>query len=81
MSPRPPPPSGIAGMVLLFCLAFGGAGLALDFALDAPGPTWLMTQPGARALLGAAVALILLGAVYLLRLLLGRREPEEGGDA
>lgn len=68
---QPSPRGGVAGVALLFCIAFGGAGLAVDYLLD-EGPRWLLTRPGARALLGVAVVLVLLACAYVLRWALGR---------
>jgi hypothetical protein len=76
--PISPSRGGIAGMLLLFCVAGGGAGLAFDFLSDSGQDFWILQAPGMRALIGAAVALLLLVAGRLLRLLLGRKV--EGGE-
>ncbi|MFT3726297.1 MAG: hypothetical protein QM759_00520 [Terricaulis sp.] len=74
--PISPSRGGIAGMLLLFCVAGGGAGLAFDFLSDNGPGFWVLEMPGARALLGAAVALVLVLLAHVLRLLLGRKVSE-----
>jgi hypothetical protein len=77
---KPPPPKsrGIAGMMMLFCVAGGAAGLAFDLFADM-GPRFsAATLPGARAALGVAVALALTLGAHALRLVLGRKD-ETGG--
>ncbi|HVV32629.1 MAG TPA: hypothetical protein VHC73_05310 [Vitreimonas sp.] len=80
--PISPSRGGIAGMLLLFCVAGGGAGLAFDFLSDSGQDFWILQAPGMRALIGVAVAALLLVAAHILRLLLGRKvnegEPRAG---
>lgn len=77
-----PSRGGIAGMLLLFCVAGGGAGLAFDSLSNTTPGFWILEMPGARAAIGVGVALILVAAAHLLRLLLGRKveqgEPHAG---
>lgn len=77
----PPARGGVAGMALLFSVAVGAVGLLVDFMTDPAGSRWLLTQPGARAALGVAVALALLACVHVVTALLGRRADDGGGDA
>lgn len=78
MTKTPPSPrGGIAGLVLLFCVAAGVAGLVFDFSLLRGASAWIAAQPGARAVLGAGVALLMIAAAFLLRLILARREDDE----
>jgi hypothetical protein len=74
--PISPSRGGIAGMLLLFCVAGGGAGLAFDFLSDSGQDFWILQAPGMRALIGAAVGALLLVAAHILRLLLGRKVNE-----
>jgi hypothetical protein len=74
--PISPSRGGIAGMLLLFCVAGGGAGLAFDFANANGSGFWILQAPGARALLGAGVAVLLVIGAHFLRLLLGRTASE-----
>ncbi|MGE0596615.1 MAG: hypothetical protein AB7P07_09615 [Hyphomonadaceae bacterium] len=64
--------SGAAGMLLLFSVAFGGVGLAFDVTGEFER-FWLGAEPGARALIGAVAAGLVVAAAHLLRLLLARR--------
>jgi len=74
--PISPSRGGIAGMLLLFCVAGGGAGMAFDFTTDNGQAFWILQAPGMRALLGVGVAVVLVAAAHLLRLLLGRKVSE-----
>jgi hypothetical protein len=71
-----PSRGGIAGMLLLFCVAGGGAGLAFDFLSDNGPGFWILEMPGARALVGGVAAAVLVLAAHVLRLLLGRKVNE-----
>jgi len=71
-----PSRGGIAGMALLFCIAAGGAGLGFDFAANSGPSFWVLESPGARGVLGAGLAAILVVGAHLLRLLLGRKASE-----
>ena len=76
-----PSRGGIAGVLLLFCVAGGGVGLAFDFISNSGGNFWLLEMPGMRALLGAAVAIVMVLGAHVLRILLGRKaggEPNAG---
>ena len=71
-----PSRGGVAGMLLLFCVAGGGAGLGLDFLSDNGPGFWILQMPGARAVLGVGVTIVLVLAAHALRLLLGRKVNE-----
>jgi hypothetical protein len=71
-----PSRGGIVGMLLLFCSAAGGAGLAFDFSANGGPNFWVLENPGMRALIGGGVALALVIAALALRLLLGRKVGE-----
>lgn len=68
-----PPRGGAAGLWLLFCAVGGGAGLAFDLILNPGRGFWLGAEPGARAVIGAAVALFAAAAAYIIRAVLARR--------
>jgi hypothetical protein len=80
---KPPPPrtTGVAGVVFLFCVAAGVAGLGVDVLIDHPVLGGVATQPGARAFLGVGVAAALVLAAHALRFALGRSASgeERGG--
>jgi len=80
MSREPQPRGGIAGLVVLFCLTAGAAGLAFDFTGDTSG-FWLGARPGGGAAIGAAAAIFCVAAAQLARLLLGRDTAKGGGGA
>jgi hypothetical protein len=71
-----PSRGGIAGVLLLFCVAGAGAGLTFDFMSNGGGNFWLLEAPGMRALIGAAVAVAMVLGAHVLRLLLGRKVGE-----
>lgn len=78
-TPSPSPRGGAAAMFFLFCIAGGAAGLGFDFALNPAHAFWIGAQPGARALLGAIVALFVIVAARFSRLLLARATQARGG--
>ena len=80
MSQHAPPRGGAAGVVFLIAIVLGGAGLAFDLLHHQRG-FWLGAEPGARAVIGAAAAVIVIAAAHGVRLLLGRaHRSKEGGD-
>lgn len=80
---KPPPPKsrGIAGVMLLFCVAAGAAGLGFDLFAGMEGRFGVATQAGARAVLGLGVAAVLVLASHALRWALGRKATDETGGA
>ena len=68
-----PPRGGAAGLWLLFCAVGGGAGLAFDLILNPGRGFWLGAEPGARAMIGVAVALFTIAAGHIVRAVLSRR--------
>jgi hypothetical protein len=81
---KPPPPksTGIAWLALLFCVVALAAGVGFDMLSDGDNRLGLLAQPGARAVLGVAIAVTAIVAARLFRIVLGRRvEPEGGADA
>ena len=81
MIKAPPPKSrGIAGLLLLFCVAGGAAGLGFDVFGDMGQRFGVAAQPGARAVLGLGVAAVLVLAAHAMRWALGRRRHDEQGE-
>jgi hypothetical protein len=81
MIKAPPPKSrGIAGPLLLFCVAGGAAGFGFDVFGDMGARFGVAAQPGARAVLGLGVAAILVLAAHAMRWALGRAPHEEKGE-
>ena len=66
-----PPRGGAAGLWLLFCAVGGGAGLAFDLVLHPGRGFWLGAEPGARAVIGATVALFAVAAAVTFYPLIG----------
>lgn len=80
IKPAPPPKRGIAGMVLLFCVAALVAGLGFEF-LSGDAPRFsVVAQPGGRAVLGVGVVAVLVLLAHAMRALLAVRK-DGGGDA
>jgi hypothetical protein len=79
---KPPPPksTGIAWLALLFCAVAVVAGVCFDMLSNSDNRLGLLTQPGARAVLGVAIAVTAIVAARLFRIVLGRR-IERGGEA
>jgi len=74
--------SGIGGLVLLFCIAALLAGILFD-VLSRPNAGFVLaSQPGSRAVLGAAVAVATMLVAHGMRWALGRKRTAdtEGGD-
>ena len=64
---------GIAWIAFLICGAIAGLGLAIEF-MRGPAPAfWIGAESGARAILGAGAAIVVIAAAALLRLTLGSR--------
>jgi hypothetical protein len=81
IKPAPPKPRGIAGVLLIFCIAGGIAGLGFDLLLGGSGRFSVAAEPGARAVLGIGVAVLLVLVAHVMRLVLGRKPDAEGmGD-
>lgn len=81
IKPAPPKPRGIAGVLLIFCVAAGVAGLGFDLMLGGGGRFSIAAEPGARAVLGIGVAALLVICAHVMRLVLGRKPDAEGmGD-
>ena len=81
MTTSTPSRSGAAGMLFLFAIALGGAGLAFDLALNHERGFWIGAEPGARAVIGAAAGIFVVAAAHIVRLLLGRALDGKGaGD-
>ena len=78
-----PPRGGIAGLLLVFCLAAGAAGLGFDLGLDARPNFWIGAQPGAAAALGVGAAVFAILGARGAQLLLGRqrRKGSGGGES
>ena len=73
MSRTPPPPrSGIAGLLFVFCLTALLAGLGFDVFGGARVRFWIGDQPAAAAAVGVAVILFVLLVGQGARWLLGR---------
>ncbi len=77
---KPPPPksTGIAWLALLFCVVALAAGVGFDMLSNSDNRRGLLTQPGARAVLGVAIAVAAIVAARLFRIVLGRRIEPEG---
>lgn len=71
---------GAAAMLVLFCLAAGGAGLAFDLTSDTARGFWIGAQPGAGAVIGVIAAVFVVLCGHLARLVLTRRERAEQSD-
>lgn len=71
---------GAAGILLLFAVAIGVAGLGFDYTTNTARGFWIGAEPGARAIIGVGVVCVLLLAAHALRWLLRRRE-RGGRDA
>lgn len=80
IKPPPPKPRGVAGFLLPFFVAAGGLGLGLDLMLEPIARFSIAAQPGARAVLGVALAAGLVLVAHALRWALGRAtETADGG--
>jgi hypothetical protein len=81
--PTPPKPTGIAGLLFLFCAVGVIAGVGFDFASDDIATFGLVSEPGARAVIGVAVAVGVVLIAHALRFVLGSnpKSDREGGDA
>lgn len=70
----PPPKSGIAGVLLVFCVASVLAGIGFDFGADAHPNFWIGDQVGAAAAVGAGTAVFAVVAARLAIFVLGRAQ-------
>src|SRR5262249_49168093 len=75
----PPPKSGIAGVLLVFCIAALLAGIGFDLGAGARTRFWIGDQVGAAAAIGGAAAVFAVIAARVARLALGR--SQESSDA
>lgn len=77
---KPPPPksTGIAGLALLFCVVALAAGVGFDVMSGGDNRLGFAAQPGARAVLGVAVAVAIVILARLFRVLLARPLEPEG---
>lgn len=79
-APRRPRVRAGLGLAVLFSMAALLLGTGLDFA-TASGPRfWVDEQPGGVALLGAGIGLAVVLIAHAVRLVLGRRVANEGGE-
>lgn len=82
IKPTPTSSSGVGGLILLFCVVGLLAGVLFDVLNTSDGGFALASQPGSRAVLGAAVAIAVVLVAHGMRFALGRaRKIEEGDDA
>lgn len=81
IKPAPPQPTGIAGLLLLFCVVAAAIGVGADLLLGGSRFS-VISEPGGRAVLGVGVAAGAVLIAHAMRLLLGRREEEkrDAGD-
>jgi hypothetical protein len=81
IKPAPPKTRGIAGLVLLFCVAALIAGVGFDFMIEAGPRVNVIAQPGGRAVLGVGVAAVMVLLAHVMRLALGQRpRANEDGE-
>lgn len=73
---QPKAKGGVAGIVLVCCLAASLLGLILDFTQQAPAAFWIAARPGGGALIGAIAAIFCIVAAFVGGVLLGRG-PED----
>jgi hypothetical protein len=76
-----PQRGGIAGLLLVFCLAALIGGLAVDYLASARGGFWIDAQFGAAAAVGAGAAAFALVSARVTRLLFGRRYEAQRGES
>jgi hypothetical protein len=81
MSRAPPPRGGIAGLVLIFCLAAAVAGLGFDFGADDARSFWIGARPGAAAAIGCGGAVFCVLAGQIARFALGRKDAKGSDNA
>ncbi len=77
---KPPPPksTGIAWLALLFCVVALAAGTGFDAMSGGDNRLGVVSQPGARAVLGVGIAVAAVVTARVFRLVLGRRIEAEG---
>lgn len=66
------PRRGVAGILLIVLLIVGAAGAAMDFGAGRGGRFWGGDEPGARAVIGAAAAVLVVALAHIANLVLGR---------
>lgn len=79
IKPAPPKSRGAAGVLFVCLLAVATAGLLIDVLVLRGSRASILTAPGGRALLGAAVAVGAVLLAFALRFTLGRPIKEDGG--
>ena len=79
-APQAPQRGGGIGVLFLFAIVIGGAGLAFDLILNHERAFWIGAEPGARAVLGAVAGIAVVAAGHLMRLVLGRAENRTEGS-
>lgn len=81
IKPAPPQPTGVAGLLLLFCVVATAVGAGAD-ALLGGSRFSVVSEPGGRAALGVGVAAGAVLIAHAMRWALGRREDEkrDAGD-
>lgn len=79
-APRRPRVRAGLGLTILFSMAALLLGIGLDFATASGARFWIDEQPGALALLGAAIALAVVVVAHAVRLILGRRVASAEGE-
>lgn len=72
---------GVAGAAFFVFAIIGAAALGADIALGGANRFWIGAEPGARAAIGAGVALIAALGAHGARLLLARRDTDGPADA
>jgi len=75
-----PPRGGIAGLLLVFCVAAFLAGLGFDIGANARSGFWIASEPGAAAAFGVAAVVFAAIAARGMRIVLGRRREEGDSD-
>lgn len=79
IKPAPPKSRGIAGVLFVFAAAIATAGLLIDLFVLTPSRINVFAAPGARAVLGVAVAVAAVLIAFALRWALGRPLQDDGG--
>lgn len=76
----PPPRSGITGLLLVFCVSGLLLGIGFDLGAGARLRFWIGDQPAAAAAVGVAAVLFAIFAAQVARVLVGRRQRDEGSS-
>lgn len=78
IKPPPPKPRGVAGLLMLFCVSAGVAGLGFDLFAEMGARFGVVAQSGGRAVLGLGVAATLVLAAHAMRWLLAKPAQDQG---